>query len=85
MLIHLNQGENYDVTSFKCMQTKYGQKLAIILNNEFKLIVPNNFQNKIIMRYLKKYQIENNVKLILLHNGLDNLPNGFKTHSITFE
>lgn len=83
-LIKLKQEEKYDAPSFEYMKTKYKQKCIVILNDKYIIILSDNFNDNITNNYIEKYRIENTTKLKLIYNIMGDLPNGFKTHMITF-
>lgn len=77
-LCNLEEGKKYEVTGFENINTRYGKKVTVILNDEYKIILPDDYIN-ICNENMTKYNLSSN-RLNLTYNGLK-----YSRHLINFE
>lgn len=74
--------KKYHTSSFEFIKTKYGEKLTVVLDNEFKLVLPDRL-SKLTKKDVQDLNLDNNY--FFIYNGMEILTNGYKQHLITFE
>lgn len=80
-LSDLKIDEKYKANSFEIINTKFGNKVSVILNNKFKLLLPNKYLD-IISQHL---YLMNETEIFIIYKGKTNLDNGKSVHLIEFE
>jgi hypothetical protein len=77
----LNINEKNKITSFKKINTKYGKRISILLNNIHILLLPYRYVNTISKQDIDQY----NGEMYIIYKGKKLLDNGKSIHLIEFE
>lgn len=80
-LSDLSVDEKYKANDFEIINTKFGNRVSVILNNKYKLILPDKYLD-IISQYL--YEM-NDFEIFIIYKGKKNLNNGQTVHLMEFE
>lgn len=81
----LEQGKPYKVNSFEKINTKFGKKLSVVLNDEFILSLPERYTNAFTEKQITLYNTSSDKNLNLIYNGEKKLNKGKTMHLIDFE
>jgi len=76
--------KKYKVTNFEIVETKYGPKLLVTLDNILKVILPDRFTKKFTVNQIEEMN-SNPVKFTLIYIGMEKKCNGYSRHLVTFE
>jgi len=81
----LEHEKKYEVTCFENINTKFGKKISVVLDNKYKIILPDRFLNEFTKEKISTYNQNSKTKINLIYNGLKKLKNGKSMHLIDFE
>lgn len=81
----LEQGKPYKVNRFIKIDTKFGKRLAVVLNDEYMLNLPDRYTNELTENKITLYNTSLDTRLNLIYNCEKNLKNGKTWHDINFE
>jgi len=81
----LEQGKKYEVSVFKYVNTKYGKKVVVILDNKLQVFLPDRFLEKFTKEKIELYNQKSKTKFNLIYSGEKKLNNGKTMHLIDFE
>lgn len=80
-LSDLNINELYKISTFNKITTKYGERVSVLLDNRYMLILPYRFVNSISELDIDRYDGE----MYMIYKGKKNLDNGNLIHLIEFQ
>ena len=81
----LEQGKPYVVKCFKKIDTMFGKRLSVVLNDDDLLTLPDRYTNEFTEEQITMYNDKNSkIKFNLIYNE-KKLKNGKKMHVIKFE
>ena len=80
-LSDLNINEKNRITSFKKITTKFGERISVLLNNKYILILPYRFVNAISEQDIDIY----NGEMYIIYKGKKVFDNGKSFHLLEFE
>lgn len=84
-LSDLEQGKEYEVSLFKYVDTKYGKKIVVILDNKLNVILPDRFLDVFTKENIELYNTKSKTKFNLIYKGEKKLNKGKTMHLIDFE
>ncbi|CAI6376494.1 unnamed protein product [Macrosiphum euphorbiae] len=80
-LSDLNINEPYKISTFKIITTKYGERVSVLLDNRYMLLLPYSFVNGISEEDIDKYDGE----MYMMYKGKKNFNNGKSIYLIEFQ
>lgn len=81
---YLEQGKPYKVNKFIKIDTKFGKRLSVVLNDEYMLNLPDRYTNEFTENEITCYNTNSETKFNLIYNGETFLKNGKTRHDFNF-
>lgn len=80
-LIELEINKKYQASNFQFLDTKHGKRITVVLDNNFKIFLPEGFLKKIEKSDLK---LLNENSQYITYKGLEDIGNNKTKHKIEF-
>jgi len=81
----LEQGKPYKVNKFIMIDTKFGKRISVVLNDEYMLNLPERYTNEFTENKITWYNTSSKTRLNLIYNCEKILKNGKTRHDFDFK